>query len=89
MPDAVPVRYADDALVVVDKPAGLLAVPGRGPERQDCVAARVRSYGLPLSEAARAYVERLWASPGVSAWVADALAEHDFIAEDEPYRSAP
>lgn len=51
------------------------------------VAARVRSYGLPLSEAARAYVERLWASPGVSAWVTDALAEHDFIAEDEPYRS--
>jgi glutathione S-transferase len=51
------------------------------------VAARVRSYALPMSDAARAYVERLWASPGVAAWVADALAEHDFIAEDEPYRS--
>jgi tRNA pseudouridine32 synthase / 23S rRNA pseudouridine746 synthase len=42
MPDAVPVLYADDALVVVDKPAGLLAVPGRGEQRQDCVAARVQ-----------------------------------------------
>lgn len=52
------------------------------------VAARVRSYALPLSAPAQAYVERLWASPGVAAWVADALLEHDFIAEDEPYRSA-
>jgi len=43
MPDAVPVLYADDALVVVDKPAGLLAVPGRGEQRQDCVATRVQS----------------------------------------------
>jgi len=42
MPDAVPVLYADDVLVVVDKPAGLLAVPGRGEQRQDCVAARVQ-----------------------------------------------
>jgi hypothetical protein len=24
----------------------------------------------------------------VAAWIADALAEHDFIAEDEPYRTA-
>jgi tRNA pseudouridine32 synthase/23S rRNA pseudouridine746 synthase len=29
--------------VVVDKPSGLLAVPGRGPEKSDCVTARVRS----------------------------------------------
>ena len=43
MPDAVPVLYVDDALVVVDKPAGLLAVPGRGEQRQDCVTARVQS----------------------------------------------
>ena len=52
------------------------------------VAARVRSYALPLSAPAQSYVERLWASPGVAAWVADALLEHDFIAADEPYRSA-
>lgn len=35
-------RYQDQHLVVVDKPGGLLAVPGRGPEKQDCVSARLR-----------------------------------------------
>lgn len=34
---------ADDALLVVDKPAGLLSVPGRGPDKADCLAARVQS----------------------------------------------
>lgn len=52
------------------------------------VAARVRGYGLPLSMPAQAYVERLWATPGVSAWVADALAERDFLDFEEPYRKA-
>lgn len=36
------VLYADEALLVVDKPAGLLAVPGRGADKQDCVAARMQ-----------------------------------------------
>ena len=36
------VLYADEALVVVDKPAGLLSVPGRGDDRQDCMALRVQ-----------------------------------------------
>jgi tRNA pseudouridine32 synthase/23S rRNA pseudouridine746 synthase len=43
MPDGVPVLYVDDAVVVVDKPAGLLAVPGRGEAASDCVAARVQA----------------------------------------------
>jgi len=30
-------------MIVADKPAGLLAVPGRGPERADCLAARVQA----------------------------------------------
>jgi glutathione S-transferase len=30
---------------------------------------------------------RLWASPGVAAWVDGALAERDFLAFAEPYRS--
>jgi tRNA pseudouridine32 synthase/23S rRNA pseudouridine746 synthase len=38
----VPVLYVDDSLVAVDKPAGLLAVPGRGEHLQDCVALRLR-----------------------------------------------
>lgn len=34
--------HADDALLVLDKPAGLLAVPGRGADKQDCLSARVQ-----------------------------------------------
>lgn len=41
---AVEPLYADDALLVLDKPAGLLAVPGRGPDKQDCLAARVQAH---------------------------------------------
>jgi len=53
------------------------------------VALRVRTYGLPLSKPCAAYVERLLAAPGPAAWIADALQEHEFVPEDEPYRSAP
>lgn len=35
--------YADDHLLVLDKPAGLLAVPGRGPDKQDCLSARAQA----------------------------------------------
>ena len=34
--------YQDDYLLVVDKPAGLLSVPGRGEVRQDCLSLRVQ-----------------------------------------------
>ncbi|MBA4016641.1 MAG: RNA pseudouridine synthase [Pirellula sp.] len=34
--------YQDDRLLVLDKPSGLLAVPGRGPDLQDCLSARVQ-----------------------------------------------
>lgn len=34
--------HADDTIVVADKPAGLLAVPGRGADKADCLWARVR-----------------------------------------------
>lgn len=34
--------YIDDALLVVDKPAGLLAVPGRGPAGADNLVGRVQ-----------------------------------------------
>ena len=37
------IRYIDDALLVVDKPAGLLSVPGRGAGKQDCLSARVQA----------------------------------------------
>jgi tRNA pseudouridine32 synthase/23S rRNA pseudouridine746 synthase len=34
--------YRDDTLLVVNKPAGLLAVPGRGADKQDCMSARLQ-----------------------------------------------
>ena len=34
---------ADDALLVLDKPAGLLCVPGRGEDKQDCLSARAQA----------------------------------------------
>lgn len=44
MPALTPsVLYLDDDLLVVDKPAGLLSVPARGEDRQDCLAARVQA----------------------------------------------
>ena len=52
------------------------------------VASRLRTYAPALSEAARAYVERVWGAPGVAAWVADALAERDFLDFEEPYRTS-
>ncbi len=36
------VLYADDAMLVLDKPAGLLSVPGRGEDKQDCLSARAQ-----------------------------------------------
>ena len=52
------------------------------------VAARMRGYALPLPAALSAYVDQLWASPGVAAWVQEALAEHDFRDFEEPFRPA-
>lgn len=36
------VVHLDEAMVVLNKPAGLLSVPGRGDDRQDCLALRVQ-----------------------------------------------
>ncbi len=40
---AIELIYADDILLVLDKPSGLLAVPGRGADKQDCLASRVQA----------------------------------------------
>lgn len=34
--------YCDASLLVANKPAGLLAVPGRGADKQDCLSARIQ-----------------------------------------------
>lgn len=38
------VVYADDTLLVLDKPAGLLSVPGKGEDKQDCLSRRVQQW---------------------------------------------
>jgi tRNA pseudouridine32 synthase/23S rRNA pseudouridine746 synthase len=35
--------HEDEHLLVLDKPSGLLSVPGRGPDKQDCLSARVQA----------------------------------------------
>jgi len=35
--------FIDDTLLVVNKPAGMLSVPGRGADLQDCMATRVQA----------------------------------------------
>ena len=37
----ISVIYEDPHLLIVDKPAGLLTVPGRGPDKQDCLINRI------------------------------------------------
>jgi tRNA pseudouridine32 synthase/23S rRNA pseudouridine746 synthase len=45
MEAAPPLRlvYQDAFLLAADKQAGLLSVPGRGPDKQDCLSARVQA----------------------------------------------
>lgn len=52
------------------------------------VVGRLLTYGLPVPPAVADYLQRVWASPGVAAWVREALAEQDFLAFEEPYRQA-
>ena len=53
------------------------------------VCARIKTYALPVASRIAAYVERIHALPSMQAWVRDAKAEHDFIDDDEPYRTSP
>ncbi|RQO53659.1 glutathione S-transferase [Paucibacter sp. KBW04] len=52
------------------------------------VVMRVSRYGLPLNAAATAYAQAVQAQPAVAAWVADAVAEKDFLDFEEPYRQS-
>jgi glutathione S-transferase len=52
------------------------------------VCSRFRSYALPIAGSAGAYVEAVSALAAFRQWTADALAEHDFLDFDEPYRKA-
>ncbi len=53
------------------------------------VVMRIRTYALPVSPETQAYIDRLYAMPGVKAWIDGALAEKDFIDFEEPFRTKP
>lgn len=36
------VLYQDEHFLILDKPPNVLSVPGRGPDKQDCLSARVQ-----------------------------------------------
>ena len=50
------------------------------------VCMRLKTYALPVPHAMSAYVDRVCALPAVRAWIGGALAEHDFLDFEEPYR---
>lgn len=43
MGDDIAIIHVDDQMLVLDKPAGMLSVPGRGEEKQDCLSARAQA----------------------------------------------
>ena len=51
------------------------------------VCSRFETYALPLGATAAAYAERVRALPAFLAWSTAARAEHDWVADDEPYRT--
>lgn len=50
------------------------------------VAMRFKTYALSQRADINAYIERVRQSPGVAAWIADAVLENDFRDFEEPYR---
>ncbi len=50
------------------------------------VVMRFKTFAVPAPTAVLEYMNRVTALPSVSAWVAGALAENDFLAHEEPYR---
>ena len=50
------------------------------------ICMRLKTYALPVPTQIAAYVARVFALPGVQAWISDALAENDFLDFEEPHR---
>jgi glutathione S-transferase len=50
------------------------------------VCSRIRTYGLPVPDDVAGYIAGVIRSPGVAAWMHEALGEHDFLPCEEPYR---
>jgi glutathione S-transferase len=52
------------------------------------VCSRMRSYALPVPARIAEYIDAVFALPGMQAWVSEALAEREFLAFQEPYRTS-
>ena len=53
------------------------------------VVTRFRTYAVRLGPEAQRYCDAMLAAPGVRAWIDEALQEKEFVADDEPYATAP
>ena len=53
------------------------------------VVMRFKTYAVKLSPESQRYCDAMQSAPGVRAWIDDALKEREFVAEDEPYATAP
>ncbi len=53
------------------------------------VVMRFKTYAVKLSMPSQRYCEAMQAAPGVRAWIEGALQEKEFVADDEPYATAP
>jgi glutathione S-transferase len=53
------------------------------------VVLRFQTYAPMLAKDTAAYCDAMRAEPAIAQWIADALQEPDFVAEDEPYQTAP
>ena len=51
------------------------------------VCMRLRNFALPVPLVVQSYIDHVVATPAVAVWMAEALVEHDFFADDEPYRT--
>ena len=53
------------------------------------VVSRIVTYGLLVPPELQPYLDRIQSLPAMQQWKRDALAEHDWVADDEPYREQP
>jgi glutathione S-transferase len=53
------------------------------------VVMRFKTYAPKLSSECSRYCEAMLAAAGMRAWIDEALEEKEFVAEDEPYATAP
>jgi glutathione S-transferase len=50
------------------------------------VVSRIATYALPVPPELQPYIDRIRALPAMQQWTSEALEEHDWVADDEPYR---